>query len=57
MSETDDAAARAAAIWYSESQIRDYLADTEKRERDPRARPKSEAPRSAPYEWTVGFPR
>lgn len=33
MSETDDAAARAAAIWHSETQIRDYLADTEKRER------------------------
>ncbi len=33
MSETDDDAARAAAIWHSETQIRDYLADTEKRER------------------------
>ena len=33
MSETDDAAARAAAIWHSETQIRDYLADTERRER------------------------
>jgi SAM-dependent methyltransferase len=32
MSDADDAA-RAAAIWMSETQIRDYLADTETRER------------------------
>lgn len=33
MSETDDAATRAAAIWHSQAQISDYLADAENRER------------------------